>query len=498
MTLRALIDSLDSEFVGDGSVEVTGVTCDSRSVEGGNLFAALPGVVSDGFEFIEEAVAAGASCVLAERLTEDLKVPQVIVADARAALAAISDVFYGEPSGSMTVVGITGTNGKTTVSYLLESIFAAAGFKVGVIGTINYRYAGRTFPAPHTTPESPELSRILREMADAGVTHCVMEVSSHALAQKRVDGCRFDAVVLTNLTHEHLDYHDTMEEYFSSKALLFKLLKPGAGPRKVINIDDEWGLRLAKDLAPVIGFGRGPGADVHPGGYTLGADGIEADIVTGSLTLKISSALVGGYNLENILAAVAVARALSVGPDKIAGGIGALKRVPGRLEGVAVPASSGFRAYVDYAHTAAALERVLDELGRVARESRGRVITVFGCGGDRDRTKRAEMARAVAVGSTLTIITSDNPRNEEPDSIIAEIESGMEGVSRLSDDDPGGGYLVIPDRREAIRKAVGLAGPGDTLLVAGKGHEDYQIIKGKRLHFDDVEELKAAISAVAV
>ncbi len=503
MRLRALIDSPDSELVGDGSTEVTGITCDSRSVghrvsgggEFGELFAALPGAASDGYDFIGEAVARGASCVLAERLTAGLKVPQVIVPDARAALASVSAVFYGAPSERMTVVGITGTNGKTTVAYLLEAIFTEAGFKTGVIGTINYRYAGSVYPAPHTTPESPELSRILKEMADAGVTHCIMEVSSHALSQKRVNGCRFDAAVFMNLTHEHLDYHDTMEEYFKSKSLLFNLLKTDACLRKVINTDDEWGARLSGELAPVMSFGLEESAGVHPSRYSLGVEGIEADIATVEGPLKITSELVGRHNLENILAAVGVARALSIGSDEIAKGIRALKRVPGRLESVPVPAPAGFRAYVDYAHTAAALERVLDELGRITEK---RIITVFGCGGNRDRTKRAPMARAAASRSMVTIITSDNPRDEEPDAIIAEVELGMESVPRLSDDAPAGagkGYLVISERREAIRKAVTMARPGDTILVAGKGHEDYQIINGKRLPFDDVKELKAAISA---
>ncbi len=506
MMLRALIDSLDFELVGDDSVEVTGITCDSRSVGdrvsggggSGELFAALPGASSDGYDFIGEAVSMGASCVLAERPTAGLKVPQVIVPDARAALAAVSALFYGAPSERMTVVGITGTNGKTTVAYLLEAILAGAGFKTGVIGTINYRYGGAVYPAPHTTPESPELSRILNEMADAGVTHCVMEVSSHALYQKRVNGCRFDAAVFTNLTHEHLDYHDTMEEYFRAKSLLFGLLKTEARSRKVINMDDEWGARLSAELAPVMSFGFDESASVHPGRYSLGVEGIEADIATGEGTFKITSALVGRHNLENILAAVAAARALSIGSGEIARGIAALKRVPGRLESVPVPTPAGFRAYVDYAHTAAALEMVLDELVRVTG-GEARIITVFGCGGNRDRAKRAPMARAAAARSTVTIITSDNPRDEDPAAIIAEVELGMGSVPRLSDDAAAGagkGYLVIPDRREAIRKAVALARSGDTILVAGKGHEDYQIIKGKRLPFDDRVELKTAIGAV--
>jgi UDP-N-acetylmuramoyl-L-alanyl-D-glutamate--2,6-diaminopimelate ligase len=425
----------------------------------------------------------------------------------------------------MVVVGITGTNGKTTVAYLLEAIFIEAGFNTGVIGTINYRYGATLHPAPYTTPEAPELNRTMKEMADAGVTHCIMEVSSHALQQKRVDGCRFDATVFTNLTHEHLDYHHTMEEYFLAKSLLFRLLKDDAPEKKaasparaaspVINMDDSWGERLSKELTPVpgvLGFGLDGRAGVRPLEYSLSEDGIEASVTTPQGVLSVSSALVGKYNLENILAAIATSSALSVGRDVIERGVAALKGVPGRLERVVVPGPAGvtnpagvanpagFTAYVDYAHTGDALERVLDELGRI---SSGRIITVFGCGGNRDRLKRAGMARAAATRSTITIITSDNPRDEDPMAIIADIEAGMNGVTRLAANEAIAPrskdkvYLVMPDRREAIKEAVRLAGSGDTVLVAGKGHEDYQIVKGERSRFSDVEELKAAITTAS-
>lgn len=524
MKLQALIRSLDCELRGDASVEVTSITSDSRTLGPGAgpgaLFVALPGASSDGQDFIAEAAASGAVAVLAERAEDGITIPQVIVPDARAALASVSSVFYGEPSSRMVVVGVTGTNGKTTVAYLLEAIFKEAGFNTGVIGTINYRYSDTLRPAPYTTPEAPELNKTLKEMADAGVTHCIMEVSSHALGQKRVDGCRFDAAVFTNLTHEHLDYHHTMEEYFHAKSLLFGLLKddasgkkagsPGRAASPVINMDDPWGARLSKELAPalrglpVLGFGLDERAAVRPLEYSLTENGIEASVTTPQGVLNISSVLVGKYNLENILAAVATSVALSLKSDVIERGVGALKGVPGRLEKVPVP-GAGFTAYVDYAHTGDALERVLDELGRISSGG-GRIITVFGCGGNRDRLKRAGMARVAAARSTITIITSDNPRDEDPGAIIADIEAGMNGVTKRAANEAlaprsaprskDKGYLVMPDRREAIREAVRMAGSGDTVLVAGKGHEDYQIVKGERSRFNDVEELKAAIAAV--
>jgi UDP-N-acetylmuramoyl-L-alanyl-D-glutamate--2,6-diaminopimelate ligase len=522
MKLQVLISSLDCELLGDAEVEVTSITCDSRTLGPGAvpgaLFVALPGASSDGHGFIAEAAARGAVAVLAERAEPGITIPQVIVPDARAALASVSSVFYGEPSSRMVVVGITGTNGKTTVAYLLEAIFKEAGFNTGVIGTINYRYGATLRPAPYTTPEAPELNRIMKEMADAGVTHCIMEVSSHALEQKRVDGCRFDATVFTNLTHEHLDYHHTMEEYFHAKSLLFRLLKDDASGKNpanparaanptraaratdpVINMDDPWGAKLSKEFAPVLGFGFDERAVVRPIEYSLGEAGIEASVTTPQGDVRVSSALVGKYNLENILGAIAVSSALSLKCDVIARGVGALKGVPGRLEQVPVPGVAGFRAYVDYAHTGDALERVLDELGRI---SKGRIITVFGCGGNRDRLKRAGMARAAAMRSTITIITSDNPRDEDPGAIIADIEAGMSGVTKRAANEAIAPrskdkcYLVIPDRREAIQEAVRMAGSGDTVLVAGKGHEDYQIVKGERSRFNDVEELKAAITTV--
>lgn len=490
MVIKDLITELDCELLGSPEAEVTGISYDSRKVEGGSLFAAIPGEHVDGHAFIKNAVDAGATVVLAARRS-DVTVPQIIVKDIRAALSKISDAFYGSPSKRMTVVGVTGTNGKTTTAYLLESVFKEAGVIPGVIGTINYRYNGKVFDAPNTTPQAPDLHRILKEMADSGVTHCAIEVSSHSLEQKRVADCAFSAGVFTNLTHDHLDYHKTMEEYFRCKSKLFKMLRDSAGI-SVINTDDEWGRVLKRDYPASITYSLKKGADVHPLEYSLLDGATEALVVTPAGLVEVSSHLAGEYNLQNILAAVSVAYGLGISPSDIGKGVNSLERVPGRLEKIEANGRKNFRAYVDYAHTGDALERALAALRRI---SSGRIITVFGCGGNRDRLKRPKMGEVSARLSNISIITSDNPRDEDPLEIIKEVEAGMKGVKRRSPEDTAvdNGYFVIPERTEAIRKAVAIAGDGDTILVAGKGHEDYQIVKGRKSHFNDFEELNAAI-----
>ncbi len=495
MILKDLIQGLQCELIGSPDVpdaSVTGIAYDSRKIAKGCLFAAIPGEHVDGHAFIGKAVEAGAGAVLAVKRS-DTTAPQIIVKDIRAALSKVSDTFYGSPSRRMTLVGVTGTNGKTTTTYLLESIFKEAGFTPGVIGTVNYRFNGKTFDAPHTTPQAPDLHRILKEMADSGVTHCVMEVSSHSLEQKRVADCAFSAGVFTNLTHDHLDYHKTMEEYFRCKSVLFRMLRECAGV-SVINIDDDWGRVLKRDFPASITYGLKKSADVHPLEYSLADGTTDALVVTPSGVVELSSHLAGEYNFQNILAAVSTACALGVSPTDASRGVGSLARVPGRLEKIESAGQKRFRAYVDYAHTGDALERALFALKRI---SSGRVITVFGCGGNRDRLKRPKMGEVSARLSDVSIITSDNPRDEDPLDIIKEVEAGVKGVRKYSPDeaavDDGSGYFVIPDRAEAIRKAVSLAKEGDTILVAGKGHEDYQIVKGKKSHFSDFEELDSAI-----
>ncbi|MBI5237178.1 MAG: UDP-N-acetylmuramoyl-L-alanyl-D-glutamate--2,6-diaminopimelate ligase [Deltaproteobacteria bacterium] len=501
MRLKDILISLDCKLLGpDEGVEVTGISCDSRNIikTGGGkgaLFAAIPGERVDGHAFIKNAVENGAACVLAERPAEGVKVPQVIVGDVREALSKVSDIFYGQPSKRLTVVGVTGTNGKTTITYLLESIFKEAGFNPGVIGTVNYRYGGSIFPAPHTTPQAPELHKILKEMADSGVTHCVMEVSSHSLEQKRVGDCRFKCGVFTNLTHDHLDYHHTMEEYFRCKSILFKLVEGQSGV-SVINIDDQWGRLIKKDFPSALTYSIREKADISPKEYKLKDGGIEAIISTPKGDVRVSSHLVGEYNLHNILAAIGAASALGVDPGQIGRGVDRLRRVPGRLEKIEAAGANSFRAYVDYAHTGDALERALQALVAVAK---GRIITVFGCGGNRDRLKRPRMGAIATSLSAVTIITSDNPRDEDPLEIIKEIEGGVKGVKKYEPDASfeGKGYMVIPDRGEAIKKAVRLTRSNDTVLVAGKGHEDYQIVKGKKFHFDDFEALNEAIKELS-
>lgn len=490
-------------------MDITGVEYDSRRVVPGVapgrgvLFAALPGEHTDGRLFARDAVARGAVCVLAAEAVEGVDAPLLIVPDVRAAMAEAAGLVYGDPSGCLKTIGVTGTNGKTTVTYLLESIFREAGEPVGVIGTVNYRYGALVLPAPHTTPEAPDLARLLRQMADGGASGCVMEVSSHALAQKRVEGVRFDAAVFTNLTEEHLDYHETMEGYYGAKALLFRrhLKRAGEG-RAVVNVDDRWGARLAAAVgsAGTTTYGLSEGADVHPLSFDLKGSSTEALVAMGGgKTIKLLSTLVGEYNLYNMLAAAAAADLLGVDPGAIAAGIAALARVPGRLEAVDPGGDVPFRAYVDYAHTADALKRTLEALRPVAG---GRIITVFGCGGDRDRSKRPVMGSVAAAASDLTIITSDNPRGEDPGAIIEEITAGvveaggvemLDGPEALTNGQRG--YSVIPDRHEAISRAVGSAREGDIILVAGKGHEDYQIVGDRRLPFDDRSVLREAIAS---
>lgn len=494
MRLKDIISALGASVLGFKDVEVRAVVCDTRQIAGAGdcVFVALGGEHVDGHDFIAKAAALGAACVITERPAPEAGVPQLIVTDARVALSRVADLLNGSPSKKMTLVGVTGTNGKTTITYILESIFKEAGYETGVIGTVNYRYGGQIYAAPHTTPQAPQLQGILRDMADAGVTHCVMEVSSHALAQSRVADCAFKAGIFTNLTHEHLDYHKTMEEYYEAKAILFKRLLRDTGGVSVINIDSAWGRRLAGEVPGALTASLEKGAAVYPLEYELGTFGIRAVIATPAGLVAVTSLLVGEYNLHNILGATGAAAALGIAPEAISRGIAGLKRVPGRLDRLDV-AERGFTAYVDYAHTGDALERALCAIRAI---STGRLITVFGCGGNRDRLKRPEMGEISTRLSDVTIVTSDNPRDEDPLEIIAEVTAGIKDARRHDNGAPpeGKAYMVIPDRATAIRRAAAIAGQGDTIVVAGKGHEDYQIIKGVKTPFDDMKELKAAVS----
>lgn len=500
MMLGDLVSRLPEKVViGDPSVEVTGLACHSREVKEGYLFAAIRGLQTDGNRFIPEALSRGARSLLVEsRAEEAAGATQVVVPRIRDALARAAAAFYGDPSLSLTLVGITGTNGKTTCSYLLESILREAGGETGVIGTVNYRYAGRELAAATTTPESLDLQRLLAEMRAEGVTHAVLEVSSHALDLGRVKGCHFDAALFTNLTRDHLDYHGTMENYFRAKELLFtEILRESRKKDRfaVVNADDPRGEELGRSAGEtVLRYGVETRYEIYPRRFSGDLDGIRAEIVTPRGGMEIASPLIGRHNLYNILAAVGAAEALAVPHPVTARGVGKMGRVPGRLD--RVPGGEGIRVFVDYAHTPDALERVLETL-RSARPAR--LLVVFGCGGDRDRGKRPAMGRAAARGGDLAVATSDNPRTEDPLKILAEIEEGIRetGRRRISPEDfgagRGGGYWILPDRREAIRRAVAAARPGDVVLIAGKGHEDYQIIGEARIHFDDREEALRAV-----
>lgn len=509
MKLSELINVLPNKrIIGNQDTSVHGIAYDSRQVVKNFIFVAIKGQHLDGARFVPDAVKKGASAVLVEEAVST-HATQIIVPDVREAMAKLSAAFYGEPSKHMTLIGVTGTNGKTTITYLVESILKNAGFYAGVVGTVNYRYKDKIFDAPHTTPESPDLQKIFKEMVDDGVTHCVMEVSSHALSQKRVAGCRFVGAAFTNLTRDHLDYHKTMEEYFESKSRLFTdFVAKEKNGFSVINIDDFWGRRLLNFKSQIsnfrtIGYSLKQDTEIKPINASFTEKGIEARLNTSIGFIDISSPLLGEYNLQNIMAAVGVGVGLGLNKQIIEKGIADLKRVHGRLERIV--SKDGFQAVVDYAHTGDALERVLVTLKPLAK---GRLITVFGCGGDRDRGKRPIMGEIAARLSDFTVITSDNPRSEDPLEIIKEIEKGINtggkgqgaGVRRVEDfqirnpkSEIRNAYTAILDRHEAIKVAINIAAPQDIILVAGKGHEDYQIIGDRKIPFDDAQEIKRAM-----
>lgn len=470
---------------GSADPEIGQIDYDSRKVEGGSLFVAIPGARDDGHRHVEEAIRRGARAVVWEKPFA-LSLPAshvtfIQVPDARRALARLAARFYGHPAERLTLIGITGTNGKTTTAHLVESILKAAGHPVGYIGTLGYRCGNHLEPTGLTTPEAPDLQRILWEMVEQGASHVVLEVSSHSLTLHRVEGCRFPVGVFTNLTGDHLDFHGTMEEYFSAKQQLFR--EPGAEVA-VINADDPWGRSILDgSSACPLTYGLDSLADIRARDIQLTQSHLSftARIAAGEVALE--SSLIGRHNLYNILAAIGVSYALGLDGEQVQQGIRALKGVPGRFE--RVEAGQGFAVVVDYAHTDDALHRLL----LAARElTPGRLILVFGCGGDRDRSKRPRMGEVAARRSDYAIITSDNPRSEEPEAIIREIESGF----RQAAPDPGR-YEVTVDRQQAIRRAISLARPGDTVVLAGKGHETYQILKDRVIHFDDREVARQAI-----
>jgi UDP-N-acetylmuramoyl-L-alanyl-D-glutamate--2,6-diaminopimelate ligase len=455
------------EVVGDPRVPVAGVTFRSTEVRPGWLYFCVPGATVDGHAFAPEAAAAGAVAVVAERPLElGPAVTQVVVPSVREAMGPIAAAFYGRPAEAMTTVGITGTNGKTTTTYLLEGVFRAAGMTPGVIGTTGVRVDGRPEPFDRTTPEAPDLHRLLAGMRDRGVQAVAMEVSSHGLDQHRVGGMRFGCAVFTNLSQDHLDYHGTLDAYFGAKATLFT---PAMADRAAVNHDSPEGRSLLREDLPTVTYGLGAGADLRGTDVTLTAEGLRF-LADG---LEVRSSLRGAFNVHNCLAALAAARQVGIDDRAAIRGIATVTGVPGRME--AVEAGQPFQVVVDYAHTPDSIENVL----RAARPLAGtrRVIAVFGCGGDRDRGKRPLMGEAATRLADLTVITSDNPRSEAPEAVIAEIVPGAERG--------GGPFEVEPDRREAIRLAVRSAGPGDVVVIAGKGHETGQEFADRTIPFDD-------------
>jgi len=482
-------------LTGSPETEITSLHYDSRQVKPGGAFFALRGGTVDGHLYIDEAIRRGAAAIFME---EQRPLPDgvagVLVADVRQAMALAAAEFFGHPTVDMATVGVTGTNGKTTVTYLLESMLRAAGHRPAVLGTVNYRFAERQLPAPHTTPESVDLLQIVADFRQAGADSLVMEVSSHALEQHRAAGVRFDVGVFTNLTPEHLDYHGDMESYFASKRRFFTEILPANRGRAVINVDDSYGARLAGELPGSLTCGSSAGAVVRAGDVTLSLAGIDGNVETPAGSFRLRSPLLGQFNLQNLLCAAAAGIALGLTPETIASGLAGATLVPGRLE--RVENDRGALVLVDYAHTGDALEKVLTTLCELSPQ---RVITVFGCGGDRDRRKRPVMGEVAARFSTLAVLTSDNPRTEDPLAILAEVREGVHRVHPLEWSRAealamsGRGFVTIPDRREAIDFAVSLLRPGDLLLVAGKGHEDYQIVGRERRHFDDREELRRAL-----
>ncbi len=495
MTLRELVEAARTLGGQPGlpASPVTSVTHDSRAVAAGSVFVAIPGRKTDGARFALEAQQRGAAAIVAEApCPEGVTVPWLIAADARLALSELAAVYYGHPSRALTVVGMTGTNGKTTSTYLMASVFDAASMPCGRMSTTTIRVApgpGGERDAAHTTPEASDVQRLMREMLGAGCRACAMEVSSHALVLHRVAHVNFSAAIFTNLTRDHLDFHRDMQEYFAAKRKLFEMLPAGAPA--AINVDDPRGVELAAGRPSVLTYAIDRPADVRARNVHSTLEGLafEADTPRGPVAIR--SPLVGRPNVYNILGVVAAATGLELPIPAIEAGIARLERVPGRFQVVSGSADD-VRVVVDYAHTDDALKNLL-EMARPLTQ--GRLVTVFGCGGDRDRTKRPLMGAVAARLSDFVVITSDNPRTEDPGRILDEIKRGLAPVP-----EPGAPqraatpWVAEIDRRRAIEQAVRTAKPGDLVVIAGKGHEKYQIIGDRTLAFDDVEVAQAALA----
>ncbi len=483
---------------GDLEAEVADITDDSRLVKPGTFFVAVKGTQVDGHDFLDQACQQGAVGIMVETPFRRRRPPAlgrhrpaiIEVNDTRAALGHVASHFWKEPSRSLAMIGVTGTNGKTTVTHLAKGLLETSGRKVGLLGTIGYVVGSEHFIASHTTPGAVALQSLLSKMVDAGADSAVLEVSSHALAMDRVAGCEFDIAVFTNLTQDHLDFHRDMEDYFRAKLRLFQEYvapKRKASPKRaIVNIDDEWGKRILRQCeVPVWSYSIRCAADLRATDLSLSIDGTRFTAVTPIGAMSIHSPLVGEHNVSNLLAAVGIGIECGLSPEIIQQGISDFRAVPGRFE--LISEGQDFAVVVDYAHTEDALARLLAAAQAL---NKGRIITVFGCGGDRDRGKRPKMGQVAARNSDLVIVTSDNPRTEDPSAIIHDIEQGILALSESERTS----YRLIPDRREAIHAAIREAAPQDMVLIAGKGHEDYQIIGTERVHFDDREAARDALA----
>ncbi len=490
----------DTRIVGDAKAMVRGVHHDSRRVAPGDLFVVRKGTTSDGARFLGDAKACGAVAVLAEHdaaLPPDLGLPVIRVADVKDGLAYAAAAVYGHPAFSLEIVGVTGTNGKTTTTHLVRAaVDAAAGRPAcGTVGTVGHTFAGKTTEASHTTPEADELARVLAAMRAAGASHVAMEVSSIALDLGRVRAVRFRVAALTNLTQDHLDFHGSMDAYAAAKRALFTACGPGSA---VVNVGDAFGRSLLSVVkAPLVRVSAqiGAAADIAPRAVKMSADGMDVVVATPRGDVRLVSRLVGAHNLENIVVALGIAHALELDLGRAAQGIAAEAGAPGRLERCDAPGDD-VTVLVDYAHTPDALARVLDS---VKAASAARLWCVFGCGGDRDATKRGPMGAAAGARADAVVVTSDNPRSEDPAAIAAPIEAAVtaSGLGRASFEELGAGargYVVELDRARAIARTIDAAAPGDVVLLAGKGHEDYQIVGATKRHFDDREEARSALA----
>ena len=485
MKLGVLLEAIKPLRVsGPTDLEVTQVVSDSRQVRPGSLFVAIPGQKNDGHHFVSEATTRGAIAVMVNRPLAPAGPATVIeVSNPRKDLALLAARFYDNPAVRLRVIGVTGTNGKTTTVYLIRQILKSARRCVGMLGTVTYDIDGEQFPASYTTPEPLTLQSWFSRMVDRGVQDVVMEVSSHALELNRVAGCEFDIAVFTNLSQDHLDFHGTMEQYFSAKEKLFLRLGEGVKEREskcaVINREDPWGQRLLNHHPVALTtYGLAPSANIWAEGIQADLHGLTFMVHSPVGDFTVQSPLLGIYNVSNILAAIGVGLQCGLDPDVIRKGISEMRLVPGRFE--RVEAGQDFTVIVDYAHTESALYRLLEA---VAALTRGKVVTVFGCGGDRDQGKRIPMGRVAAQWSDWVIVTSDNPRSEDPRSIMEQIEVGVREA--IQEGGRATGYELVPDRRIAIEKATEMTQPGDVVVLAGKGHENYQLIGSERRSFDD-------------